>query len=84
MQELQYSSPYIEILQREVNKRVRYYSLRIYKTLMSEYLLEIAYGSTKNRTPTGKKKHYYKTLQEALCASISRVEEKLKKGYKKL
>ena len=84
MQKLQYKSPFIEILQREVNHRVRYYSLRIYKTLFNEYLLEIQYGSTKNKSPTGKKEHYYKNLQDALNASINKVQEKLKKGYKKL
>ena len=84
MQKLQYKSPFIEILQREVNHRVRYYSLRIYKTLFNEYLLEIQYSSIKNKSPTGKKEHYYKNLQDALNASINKVQEKLKKGYKKL
>ncbi len=84
MQKFQYRSPFIEILQREVNHRVRYYSLRIYKTLFNEYLLEIQYGSTKNKSPTGKKEYYYKNLQDALNASINKVQEKLKKGYKKL
>ena len=84
MQKLQYKSPFIEILRREVNHRVRYYSLRIYKTLFNEYLLEIQYGSTKNKSPTGKKEHYYKNLPDALNASINKVQEKLKKGYKKL
>lgn len=84
MQKFQYRSPFIEILQREVNHRVRYYFLRIYKTLFNEYLLEIQYGSTKNKSPTGKKEYYYKNLQDALNASINKVQEKLKKGYKKL
>ena len=84
MQKFHYKSPFIEILQREVNHRVRYYSLRIYKTLFNEYLLEIQYGSTKNKSPTGKKEYYYKNLQDALNVSISKVQEKLKKGYKKL
>lgn len=84
MQELQYKPPYTQILYREVNHRVRYYALRIYKTLFGEYLLEIQYGSTKNKSPTGKKEHYYTTLQDALGASIKRIEEKMKKGYTKL
>jgi predicted DNA-binding WGR domain protein len=84
MQKLQQRPPFIEILQREVNHRVRYYSLRIYKTLFNEYLLEIQYGSTKNKSPTGKKEYYYKNLQDALAVFMKRVEEKLKKGYQKL
>jgi predicted DNA-binding WGR domain protein len=84
MQKLQQRLPFIETLQRGVNHRMRYYSLRIYKTLFNEYLLEIQYGSTKNKSPTGKKEHYYKNLPDALNASMKRVEEKLKKGYKKL
>jgi len=84
MQEPHYRTPYVEILYREVNHRVRYYSLKIYKTLFNEYLLEIEYGNTKNRSFTGKKEHYYENLQDAMSASISTIEKKLKKGYKKL
>jgi predicted DNA-binding WGR domain protein len=79
--DLYYTPPYIEILQREVKHRVRYYSLRIYRTLFNEYLLEIQYGSTKNKSHTGKKEFYYKQLEDALLASVKRVQEKLKKGY---
>ena len=84
MQTLQYKNPFTQILQREVNHRVRYYSVRIYKTLFNEYLLEIQYGSTRNKSPTGKKEQYYKSLHDALGASMRRIEKKLKKGYKKL
>lgn len=84
VQDTQYKSPYIEILQREVNHRVRYYSLRIYKTLFDEYLLEIQYGSKKNKSPTGKQEHYFTKLEEALSASMKKIEEKIKKGYSKV
>ena len=84
MQVIQYKSPFVTLLQREVNCRVRYYSLKIYQTLFDEYLLEIRYGSIKNKSPTGSINSYYKQLEDALSASLQKVEEKLKRGYKKI
>lgn len=80
---LKYQSPYVNILQREVNKRVRYYSIRIYQTLFDDYLVQINYGSLKNKSPTGKKEEYYQKLEDALIASKQIIEKKLKRGYKK-
>jgi len=81
MQHIEYRAPFIHVLQREVNHRVRYYSLKIYKTLFGEYVLEKKYGSIKNKAPTGIKLEYYDKLEDALIAIKKRVQEKLKRGY---
>ena len=73
--------PYIKILQREVNNRIRYYSLEIYKNLFGEYILEKKYGSLKNKRPTGVKKECYINVYDALFACTQKIQEKLNKGY---
>ena len=81
MQTYSYKPPFVNILHREVNKRVRYYSIRVYKTLFGEYLVENSYGSLKNKRATGVIQEYFQTLDDALVASNKKVEQKLKKGY---
>lgn len=81
MQTYKYKPPFVNILHREVNRRVRYYSIRIYQTLFGEYLLENRYGSMKNKGATGVYQEYFTTLDDALTACNKKVEEKLKKGY---
>ena len=73
---------YVHRLQREVNHRMRYYSLKVYKTLFNEYILESEYGSMKNKHPTGCKRDYFITLQETLVARAMKIQVKIKKGYK--
>ena len=69
-------------LQREVNHRVRYYSLKIYKNLFGEYILESEYGSIKNKRPTGVQRDYFVTIHETLVSRALKIEAKIKKGYK--
>ena len=69
------------ILYREVNHRIRYYSTNIYLTLFGEYLLYVRYGSMKNKRATGVKKHYFLTLKDALHAGENIVQKKLQRGY---
>jgi len=68
-------------LYREVNYRVRYYSIRVYKTLFGEYLLEKRYGSLKNKRPTGITKEYYENIELTVSAIKKIVSLKLKRGY---
>ena len=84
LQSVEFKPPYIEILHREVNHRIRYYSLAIYKNLFGEYILEKKYGSLKNKRPTGIKREYYIHLNDALFACTIKIQAKLKRGYKKL
>ncbi len=70
-------------LYREVKHRVRYYSIRVYKTLFGGYLLEKRFGSLKNKRPTGVIKEYYDNTDQTLSAIKKIVALKLKKGYMK-
>lgn len=81
MQTLNNTTPYIYKLYREVNSHIRYYSLKVYKTLFDEYVLEKEYGNIKNKAPTGVKRDYFKTLSSALIARTKKIQEKIKKGY---
>ena len=82
MQAGQYKPPFANILYKEVNHKVRYYSMKIYKTLFGEYLLEKRYGSLKNRSPTGIRQEYFAKREDALVAVQIKIQEKLKRGYK--
>ena len=75
------TTPYIYKLYREVNNHVRYYSLKVCKTLFEEYVLEKEYGNIKNKAPTEVKKDHFKTLSAALIARTKKIQEKIKKGY---
>jgi len=60
---------------------MRYYSLKVYKTLFGEFILEKEYGNVKNKAPTGVRRECYLTLQEALIARKKKIKEKMRKGY---
>jgi len=66
---------------RVVNKRARYYRLSSYKTLFYEYLLEIEYGSMKNKKPTRIIREYFSTLESLSKKRSQIIEQKMKKGY---
>jgi len=75
---------YIErrvILFREVNSRVRYYSLHLCMTLFGEYLLIKENGSIKNKKPTRVVKEYFQTLTQAMDSYSAKLQEKTKRGY---
>lgn len=69
-------------LYREVDGRVRYYFINIYKNLFSEYILQRQYGNIKYKKPTGVKVTYYKKLTDAILAMKSLADKKYKKGYR--
>jgi len=66
---------------REVNSRVRYYSLYLYMTLFGEYLLVRENGSVKNKKPTRRVKEYYKKEYEVILRYKEIVSGKFKRGY---
>lgn len=75
---------YIErrvMLFREVNSRVRYYSLHLCMTLFGEYLLVKENGSIKNKKSTRVVKEYYETLAQAMKSYRAKLLEKTNKGY---
>jgi len=66
---------------REVNSRVRYYSLYLSMTLFGEYVLIRENGSVKNKKPTRVVKEYYKKEYEVILRYKEIVSEKFKRGY---
>jgi predicted DNA-binding WGR domain protein len=75
---------YLRSLYREVNGKIRYYTLRIELTLFGEYLLIREFGSIKNKKPTRIIKEYYSNLEESISVFNILVIQKLKKGYSTL
>ncbi len=61
-------------LYREVNHRVRYYSIRLYKAL---------FGGFKNKKLTGIIKEHYDIIDQGVSAIKNIIDLKLNKGYYK-
>ena len=72
---------YAQRLYREVKGNIRYYVLKVYRNLFDEYILESIYGSIKNKSPTGVRRDYFITLEEALKVRAKKVDAKMQKGY---
>jgi predicted DNA-binding WGR domain protein len=70
-------------LYREVNKNIRYYTLKLYPTLFGEFLLIKEFGGVKNKKPTGIIKEYFSHIEECKNALDLLLYEKIKKGYAK-
>jgi len=68
-------------LYREVNKNIRYYTLKLYPTLFGEFLLVKEFGGVSNKKPTGVIKEYYSHFEESVKIVESLIKQKLKKGY---
>ncbi len=75
------SKPYYRTLHRDVNKKVRYYSLKIYPTLFEEVILERSFGSVKNKKPTRVIKEYFSHIENAFGELDIVLRSKLTKGY---
>jgi uncharacterized protein YgiM (DUF1202 family) len=71
-------------LYREVDHRVRYYKVYVYKSLFDSYLLERVYGSIYNSKPTRVIRKHCKSFEEASSLFYEIVEAKIKKGYSKI
>jgi len=70
-----------QVLYRETEGRVRYYAIRVYKTLFGGYLLEKSYGSLNNKRATGVIKEHYENIELTLLAVTKTLSLKLKRGY---
>lgn len=71
-------------LYREVDNRIRYYFINLYKNLFSEYILQRKYGNIKYKRPTGIKVSYFKHFDDAIKTMKTLVEIKYKKGYREI
>ena len=66
---------------RKVNGRVRYYTLVFQKTLFGEFELTRIYGSL-GKKPTGMKREFFSSLDEAQAKLSQLLKRKRAKGYK--
>jgi predicted DNA-binding WGR domain protein len=69
-------------LYREVNHRIRYYTLQYYPTLFGEWLLVRSYGSLKNKRPTRVLKEYFSSFTDLDIFLTKLLKTKTNKGYK--
>jgi len=74
-------SNYKLTLYREVNNKIRYYTLKLYPTLFGEFLLVKEFGSTQNKKPTRIRKEYFSHLDESIVVIENFINVKMKKGY---
>jgi len=68
-------------LYKQIEKRTRYYSLKIYPTLFQEFVFIREYGNIKNKKPTGVIHEHFKNFNDALEKLQSLYYQKIKKGY---
>lgn len=68
-------------LYREVNKNIRYYTLKLCPTLFGEFLLIKEFGAIKNKKPTGIIKEYFSHIEDSIIAIEDFIGLKTKKGY---
>ncbi len=68
-------------LYREVDHKIRYYSLKLYPTLFEEVILERSFGSVKNKKPTRVIKEYFFHIEDAFAELEIVLRSKLAKGY---
>ena len=76
-----HSLTYKVTLYREVNKKIRYYSINLCPTLFGEFLLIREFGSMCNKKPTGIIKEYFSQIEDLVEAMKALVSAKMKKGY---
>ena len=72
----------VTLLLRKVGRNTRYYKLFLSPTLFGDFLVEKEYGNIKYKAPTGIRKYYFLTLQEAKEYFKKTIKSKIKKGYK--
>ena len=75
---------YKTTLYREVEGKVRYYSLTLYPTLFNEFLLVREFGGVKNKKPTRVIKAYFSNLDDSMKVFESLIGLKQKKGYRQI
>lgn len=69
-------------LYREVNHTIRYYSLRLFRTLFDGYILQKEFGSIHNLKPTGILQEHYIDTHAAFNSMKKLIASKAKKGYR--
>ena len=62
---------------------VRYYKLELFCTLFGEFVVERRYGNICFKSPTGIKKDFFDSYDDAVMIFKQLLKQKQKKGYKK-
>lgn len=68
-------------LRRQVNHRVRYYTIELIPNLFGEWMLIRTYGSINRAKPTGVINEIFTTSKEAVASMDTIVRHKQKRGY---
>ncbi|MDF1875637.1 WGR domain-containing protein [Sulfurimonas sp. SAG-AH-194-I05] len=84
MSELKNSMTKAIILQREVNKRMRYYKLSVMRNLFGEYIFICEYGSMCAKKPTQRLEFYFSSYTDAYKSLEKKYMQKYKRGYRLL
>lgn len=73
---------YCVSMTRYTNKGTRYYKLMLYLNLFDEFVVERQYGRISYKTPTGTKKDFFNSFDDAVIIFKKLLKQKKKKGYK--
>jgi predicted DNA-binding WGR domain protein len=69
-------------MRRQVNNRIRYYTVELIPNLFGEWMLIRTYGSIKKLKPTGVIREIYSNVEEARGSMKLLIKVKQDKGYK--
>jgi len=70
-------------MKRHTNRgTVRYYKLELFSTLFGEFVVEREYGNAYFKAPTGVKKDFFDSFEDAVAMFETLLKQKQKKGYK--
>ena len=61
---------------------VRYYKLELSSTLFGEFVVEREYGNAYFKAPTGVKKDFFDSFDDAVAMFETLLKQKQKRGYK--
>lgn len=61
---------------------VRYYKLELFSTLFGEFVVEREYGNAQFKAPTGVKKEFFDSFDDAAAMFESLLKQKKKRGYR--
>jgi len=70
------------ILYRSSGINVRYYKLELFLSLFGEYIVEREYGNVIYRSPTGRRKNIFLSINSAKEFYFKTLKSKKHRGYK--
>jgi len=61
---------------------IRYYKLELFSTLFGEFVVERVYGNAQFKAPTGVKKEFFDSFDDAVAMFENLLKQKERRGYK--